>query len=59
MIMAALTVHRLCDRKYTLNAASSIAGVPDIWDTVTPDDLSFLFRIAADLCDCKQTIYDP
>ena len=25
MIMAALTVHRLCDRKYTLNAASSIA----------------------------------
>jgi hypothetical protein len=25
MIVAASTVHRLCDRKYTLNAASSIA----------------------------------
>lgn len=25
MIVAALTEHRLCDRKYTLNAASSIA----------------------------------
>lgn len=59
MIVAALTVHRLCDCKYTSNAASSIAGAPDIWDTATPDDLSFLFRTAVDLCDGKQMIYDP
>jgi hypothetical protein len=58
MTVAALTAHRLCDRKYTLNAASSIAGVRGIWDTGTLDDLSSLFRIAADLCDCKQMIYD-
>jgi hypothetical protein len=52
-------VHRLlCDHKYTLSAASSIAVVHDIWCTATPADLSFLFRIAVDLRDGMQMICD-